>query len=77
MKLIKKAEPATINPLSNLDIGDKIIVQLYNHSYKSGSSLNSYKLQVIKINKVTFEAKDVEGNVYLVHSVADNWEKSA
>ena len=74
MKLIKKAQPVTVNKLANLNVGDKVRVQTVTHDGRNGSIVGIYNFTVLKVNKVTFEGQDKEGNVYQIDSRDDNWK---
>jgi len=71
MKLIKKTQPKQVN----LNVGDKVrVVQI--HEDGRGAVLTSKaRLEVVKVNKVTFDAQDKEGNVFRVDIDMDNWKK--
>ena len=73
MKLIRKAQPVTVNKLANLNIGDKVLVKTFAPAGRNGTIVGEYRLEVVKVNKVTFEGQDKEGNVYLIDSRDDNW----
>jgi hypothetical protein len=73
MKLIKKAQPKQVNKLANLEVGDKVEVRTYTHDGRCGTIEGVFRFNVLKVNKVTFEAQDKEGNVYLIDSREDNW----
>jgi len=75
MKLIKKAQPVTVNKLANLNVGDRVRVKTSTPDGRNGAIVGKFDLEVIKINKVTFEGQDKDGNVYLVDSRYDNWNK--
>tara|TARA_R110000868_G_scaffold103681_1_gene285332 strand:+ start:5963 stop:6196 length:234 start_codon:yes stop_codon:yes gene_type:complete len=74
MKLIKKAQTVTVNRLAKLNVGDKVRVQTVTHDGRNGSIVGIYNFTVLKINKVTFEGQDKEGNVYQIDSRDDNWK---
>jgi len=74
MKLIRKAQPVTVNKLANLNVGDKVLVKTFTPDGRNGTIVGEYCLGVVKVNKVTFEGQDKEGNVYLVDSRDDNWK---
>ncbi len=74
MKLIRKAQPVTVNKLANLNIGDKVLVKTFAPDGRNGTIVGEYRLEVVKVNKVTFEGQDKEGNVYLIDSRDDNWK---
>ena len=59
MKLIKKAAKKINKPL----VGDVVHLEL---SYNDGRVIESYvvKASVVKVNRVTFDAKTENGNVY-------------
>ena len=77
MKLIKKAQPKQDNKLANLNVGDKVRVKTYAPDGRNGTIVGTFNFTVLKVNKVTFEGQDREGNVYLVDSRDDNWKKVA
>ena len=74
MKLIKKAQPKQVNKLANLNIGDRVVVKTYTHDGRNGTIVGTFRFNVLKVNKVTFEGQDKEGNVYLIDSREDNWK---
>ncbi len=74
MKLIRKAQPVTVNKLANLNIGDRVEVRTYTHDGRCGTIEGIFNFNVLKVNKVTFEGQDKEGNVYLIDSRDDNWK---
>jgi hypothetical protein len=74
MKLIKKAQPKQVNKLANLNIGDRVVVKTYTPDGRNGTIMGTYRFNVLKVNKVTFEGQDKEGNVYLIDSREDNWK---
>jgi len=59
MKLIKKATKKIVKPT----VGDVVHLEL---SYNDGRVIESYvvKASVVKVNRVTFDAKTENGNVY-------------
>lgn len=77
MKLIKKAQPKQVNELANLNTGDKVEVKTYTPDGRNGTIMGTYNLTVLKVNKVTFEGQDKEGNVYLIDSRDEVWNKVA
>ena len=74
MKLIKKAQPKQVNKLANLNIGDRVVVKTFAPDGRNGTIVGTYRFNVLKVNKVTFEGQDKEGNVYLIDSREDNWK---
>jgi hypothetical protein len=76
MKLIRKAQPVTVNMLANLNIGDRVEVRTYTQGPdgRCGTIEGIFNFNVLKVNKVTFEGQDKEGNVYLIDSRDDNWK---
>ncbi len=73
MKLIKKAQPKQVN----LNTGDKVQVVQIHEDGRGGVLTSKVRLEVLKVNKVTFDAQDKEGNVFRVDTDADTWKKVA
>ena len=61
MKLINKAAKKIVKPT----VGDVVHLEL---SYNDGRAIESYvvKASVVKVNRVTFDAKTEDGNVYRI-----------
>jgi hypothetical protein len=61
MKLINKAAKKIVKP----NIGDAVHLEMF---YNDGRAIESYvvKASVVKVNRVTFDAKTEDGNVYRI-----------
>lgn len=71
MKLIRKAQPKQVN----LNVGDKVQVTHLQGDGRGAVLTSKVRLEVVKVNKVTFDAQDKEGNVFRVDIDTDNWKK--
>ena len=76
MKLIKKAQEKVQNAADFVAVGDRIGYQApANHDGRGGWDLPPIeRMKVIKINRFTFDAEDVKGNVYRLDIREDRFE---
>lgn len=73
MKLIKKAPQQANNKLEKLNVGDKVTLKTYTHDGRNGTIVGTFNFEVVKVNKVTFDGVDKEGNVYRIDQ-DENWK---
>jgi hypothetical protein len=76
MKLIKKATKQEMTANTLVQAGDRVLVQPQaNHDGRGGWDLPpKIKMTVLKVNKYTFDAEDVKGNVYRVDIREDKFQ---
>lgn len=76
MKLIKKAQEKVLTANTLVNVGDRIGYQAHaNHDGRGGWDLPPIKgMRVIKINRFTFDAEDVKGNVYRLDIREDKFQ---
>ena len=71
MKLIKKAQPKQVN----LNVGDKVRVTHLQGDGRGAVLTSKVRLEVLKVNKVSFDGQDKAGNVFRIDIDTDNWKK--